>query len=331
MKIPVIALGLLLAGPRVGATSEPLPDWADPARQTAGWVPGAELLGPENVSVPELPPLTESNEEPLPSFAEIPNAFLNDYFAERPASLLVDPQNLLSKVDHDKRLGFLTYHAGDSAIDLVVYLIPGDQEVPSEVREEELGERLFSSGRPSVAILYFFGAPERTRLHLSPSLAVEIPISEQRQVLENCVIQAMEKAAPTEQLERFLVQMSIRSYLLERMIADPEFAGHRVAKASLAQTKAKKPEKESAALVWARPLIEKYGVLALLGVLIMAVVWGMSLWLRGRTRYRFPDFEVEPRLGGAHAAGIGAVISFASAAVPPASQRTQVPDYLRRA
>ncbi|RYD41508.1 MAG: hypothetical protein EOP85_12590 [Verrucomicrobiaceae bacterium] len=30
-------------------------------------------------------------------------------------------------------------------------------------------------------------------------------------------------------------------------------------------------------------------------------------------------------------AGVGAVISFASASLPPASQRDQVPDYLRRA
>ena len=61
------------------------------------------------------------------------------------------------------------------------------------------------------------------------------------------------------------------------------------------------------------------------------VLFGLSRWLRLSGRYRFPEFEVEPRLGGAHAAGVGAVISFASAAVPPASQRNQVPDYLRRA
>jgi hypothetical protein len=54
-------------------------------------------------------------------------------------------------------------------------------------------------------------------------------------------------------------------------------------------------------------------------------------WLKRRTRHLFPDFEVEPRLGGAHAAGVGAVISFASATVPPATQRDAMPDYLRRA
>jgi hypothetical protein len=67
----------------------------------------------------------------------------------------------------------------------------------------------------------------------------------------------------------------------------------------------------------------------LLATLLTA--FGFNHWLKIRARYRFPEFDVEPRLGGAHAAGVGAVISFASAAVPPASQRDQVPDYLRRA
>ena len=53
--------------------------------------------------------------------------------------------------------------------------------------------------------------------------------------------------------------------------------------------------------------------------------------LRRRARYRFPEFEVEPRLGGPHAAGVGAVISFGRAAPSPAFQREQMPEYLRRA
>jgi hypothetical protein len=64
---------------------------------------------------------------------------------------------------------------------------------------------------------------------------------------------------------------------------------------------------------------------------VLAAAGALGWWLRRRARYRFPELDVEPRLGGAHAAGVGAVISFASAALPPASQRDQVPDYLRRA
>jgi hypothetical protein len=37
---------------------------------------------------------------------------------------------------------------------------------------------------------------------------------------------------------------------------------------------------------------------------------------------------VPPRMGGAHAAGIGAVISFGSTTQSPSSQRNEVPDYL---
>jgi hypothetical protein len=80
-------------------------------------------------------------------------------------------------------------------------------------------------------------------------------------------------------------------------------------------------------------LKETYGKVAVpvatvVGLLLSAL--GLNHWLRRRARYRFPEFEVEPRLGGAHAAGVGAVISFASASLPPASQRDQTPDYLRR-
>jgi hypothetical protein len=56
----------------------------------------------------------------------------------------------------------------------------------------------------------------------------------------------------------------------------------------------------------------------------------LRFWHKRRALYRFPDFEVESRLGGAHAAGVGGVISFANATVPPASQRNQLPEYLRR-
>lgn len=61
------------------------------------------------------------------------------------------------------------------------------------------------------------------------------------------------------------------------------------------------------------------------------VLCSALMWWRRRARFRFPEFEVEPRLGGSHAAGIGAVISFGSAAIPPAMQREQLPDYMRRA
>jgi hypothetical protein len=92
--------------------------------------------------------------------------------------------------------------------------------------------------------------------------------------------------------------------------------------------------KKSSVPEWVRPMqaaIQPYILPS--GVLLGSLFAGglTTTLIRRRKRYRFPEFDVEPRLGAAHAAGVGAVISFASAAVPPAAQRDQVPDYLRRA
>lgn len=323
------------------ASSGPaLPTWNGIERKelaAAGWVPGGLLLAgdaDDAASQPAEPLQVEppSPEEiagdltPAPAVAE---KFLPAYFAERPGSFLIDPQNLLGPADFRDRLGFLNYHASDSSIDLFVYVFGGDEEIPSEVRKEELVERFFSGGRPAAIVYYYFGAPQRSVVYLSPSLTDAISAAEQHRALESSTMQALERTKPAEQIEKFLVQMSIRIYWMERMIA-----GETVplpASASPAGAAEENAAGKSAKFAWIQELGLKHSVPAalLLGGLLTA--FGLGGWLRQRARYRFPEFEVEPRLGGAHAAGVGAVISFASAAVPPASQRDQVPDYLRRA
>ena len=58
------------------------------------------------------------------------------------------------------------------------------------------------------------------------------------------------------------------------------------------------------------------------GLLVAGCVVGVCL--RRRVRYLLPVVEVEPRLDGDRAAGIGAVISFANAAVSLTSQRDRL-------
>ena len=125
--------------------------------------------------------------------------------------------------------------------------------------------------------------------------------------------------------------MSIRIYWMERM-ADGTAGEAMEGLPDGGRTRAF-PKKEAPAETpmkipaWAR--LAGWVFAAALGGILS--VWSLVMWWRGRARYRFPEFEVEPRLGGSHAAGIGAVISFASPAIPPAMQRNQVPDYMRRA
>jgi hypothetical protein len=142
------------------------------------------------------------------------------------------------------------------------------------------------------------------------------------------VIPALKEIEPARQIETFLVQMSIRIYWMERMMI-----GEEQDKQTAAAPVIKAPEK-SGLREFLRPHLEKTSqhvvpATSLAGALLLA--FALRIWLKRRARHFFPDFGVEPRLGGAHAAGVGAVISFASATVPPATQRDAMPDYLRRA
>ncbi len=329
------------------APSEPgLPAWKDGERarmEKEGWIAGAQLLtddpppgeetrkDQEDNELAEVQPTPEEIAEPVVPPNRIPEKFWPAYFGEKPKSFLTDPQGLLGTTEYRDRLNFLNYHASDSSIDLYVYVFTGDQEIPGEVREEELIERFFSEGRAAAVVFYFMEAPQLSVLYLSPSLTDSIPTSEQRRALEGSMMQAFSKLDPTSQLESFLVQMSIRLYWMERLTGGgPAMDLPIIASAPIRSGKGPK-NSNLADLVG--PWIERAKPLALqAAVLASCLVSGIVVtWVfRRRMRYRFPEFEVEPRLGGAHAAGVGAVISFASATLPPASQKDQVPDYLRR-
>jgi hypothetical protein len=256
-------------------------------------------------------------------FDEIPEAYRKAYFEKKPDGFLIDPQRLLGPVVGRDRSAFLKYHAGDSSIDLHVYLLGGNQKIPDATKCEELVEKFFSKGKPSAVAFYPFGAPERTVLHLSPGLKEAVPDAENKRALASSVMQAVEKSDPSGQLEAFLVQMSIRLYWMERMLGKEDAVVDEAADLL--------PERSKEAVMPEEGLSEKLEPLLALvreWALEVGAVFGVGLlmvlalvWSRLRARRVLPDFVVEPRLGGEHGAGVGAVISFANASVPPASQR----------
>lgn len=351
MNVPRIVIATVLGlGVLSAARQEPpLPVW-DPEERSAleesGWVPGAILLNPE--PLPDVPdaevaePVPPGLENPTDAElavdesppAPVPEEFIGDYFAARPESFLVDPQGLLGSEPYAERLGFLNYHADDSSIDFFIYVFGGDQEIPSDVRGEETIERFFSEGVPAAIVFYFLGAPERSIFYLSPSLTDVVAAPEQRRALQSSMMQAFSRTDPIDEFVAFSVQMSIRIYWMERMLSG-DAVGEPPADGAAADLAAPVdgPAADQASAKPPGPLAEFVALVALPAALVLSALVtlaGLGFWLKVRARYRFPDFEVEPRLGGPHAAGIGAVISFASAASPPASQRDQVPDYLRR-
>lgn len=332
------AVLLLFASGSVMARSEPpLPIWG--AEDRARMEEDGALLLLNFDSLPgedeELKGLAEVIENPTPEELsaapeeerEVPEGYLAAYFESRPEGYLVDPQGLLSTRERKDLEAFLEHHGGDSSIDLHVYLFGADQQIPSEVREEEIVERLYSMGKPAAVIYYYVGAPQRAAMYLSPVITDSVSAAEQRRALESSVMRGFGSTQPAEQLEAFLVQMSIRIYWMERMVEGTAVETME----SIPGVGDGRPVQAERQEVVNTSWMKMLGVLIATGLGGSLVLWSSAMWWRGRARFHFPEFEVEPRLGGSHAAGIGSVISFGSASIPPAMQRKQVPDYMRRA
>lgn len=340
-SINIMLAAVLAMGMPIATAEQDMPAWKNGKPDAAEPLSGSVLLtdDPETEEGADANAVVPTLEQPAASeiassavgLIEVPEKYWPAYFAERPKTFLVDPQDLLSPADKRERLAFLNYHASDSSIDLFVYLFGSDQEIPGEVRQEELAERLFSEGRPAAIVFYFMGAPDRSVLRLSPSLVNKVPAAEQRRTLESSVMQSLTKADASGQFEAFLVQMSIRIYWIERLIGS---GGEQAAEAEAPAKPTKERDRKSKLMELLKPHLEKARQLAIPGAITIGALLCLSalrFWIKRRALYRFPDFEVETRLGGAHAAGVGGVISFASATIPPASQRDQLPEHLRRA
>lgn len=335
---------LLLFAQIAFANNEPiLPLWHPDERKQMihdGWIAGAtiltnQILPPEQMEAETPlhiePPRVDELATALEGEKDISEKYLAAYFEEKPKGHLVDPQELLSSSERKDIEALLDRHSGDSSIDMYVYVFRAAEQIPSDVREEELVERLYSAGKPALVVFYYLGESKRSKVYLSPVMADAVSAAEQRRALESSVMQSFGSAKSYDQLKAFLGEMSIRIYWMERMAAgaaNKTTQDYPEGDASTNDHRKDKPVKKKFKIPeWGLKAASIFAV-AFGGILVIS---GLVVWCRARAKHRFPLFEVEPRLGGSHAAGIGAVISFASAAIPPAMQRNQVPDYTRRA
>lgn len=244
------------------------------------------------------------------------------YFSKRPSALLHDPQKLLGKSDADKQLEFLRYHAGDSSIDLQIYLFKGDEILAGDFDGEALVDRLFTGGRPAAVAFYFLGQPKRAQLHLSPDLDEAVPDARRRASLQSAIAKADEDTTAVGQLEKFAVQMTLQIYWMEKLLEQHRLRPPAVV-AAVPQTPAQEKEQRDAGFLEAgleglrresRPLIAAAAGLLVLLILMLALRWR-------RSRIRFVDVGMAARLGGNYGAHCGSIIRFASATRSPSRQR----------
>ena len=169
---------------------------------------------------------------------------------------------------------------------------------------------------------------EKSDIYVSPLISDSVSAADQRRALASSVEEALEKPDKVAQFEAFCVQLAIRIYWMERatgLVTEVETTPQL---RPLAKLEKKKEEKPSAMKAKVEAVVAAWGPSAgIMGTALLVVAGGLTL-ARRQARYRFPVFDVPPRMGSAHAAGIGAVISFGSTTQSPSSQRNEVPDYL---
>lgn len=311
----------------------PLPRWSDADAERL--MQGEDLISDalfrpiseEELAAPVLDGIT------LPDFmaelleqgdpTEIAAEDLVKYFDQKPKSFLTDPQKLLSRQEYRDRLSFLKYHASDSKVGFYVYVFDEKQIIPPHISAEDIFQRCFPDAGPTALLFYFMGAPERAIIHLSPDLMTAVGRAESARARQSAINQATVKSQAVDQLDGFCVQMSIRIYWMEKALE----AGV-IAPAEPEPQAIPAPAHQKYAEIL-RHWWSEWKVPFCITIAVLVVGGWFGQWRRSRRKYRLPAFPVAERLGGKHAAGVGAVISFAQANRPAAAQREQLPEDLR--
>ncbi len=292
--------------------------------------PDAKIEPP--VPVVELPEPVEEPEEPEEDETVISAKQMAEYFQEIPRDergapiFLSDPQELLSQQEFRDRETFLQYHSSESNVDMHVYLFDQRQEIPDDADIDTVYQQLFAKDGPVALVFYHLDAPDRAQFLLGPKIRAVISQDEQNRALRAAIREAFEKSDAAYQLDNFLVELSIRLYWIERemKVATATRQARRLERENEPISVGKGSEEDNFRLV-GRMMFLFFGL-----VLSGLSLWAGWIWLQSRRKCLFPEVECGPLLDAPHAAGVGAVIFFNNAQLPPSRQRDQMPDYLQR-
>lgn len=238
------------------------------------------------------------------------------------SAFLRDPQDLLSQQEFRDCASFLNYHSDESAINIVLNLFDERQEVAEGYKIEkvvQLHGDLFKDSGPVVLVYFYLGAPNRAQLMMSPEIRAVIPQDEQERALRAAIIEAFEKTDEALQLDSFLGELSTRLYWIERELEiaglHEEVTGVQPVEALLV------PERSFEGSSLRGSMRAGLFILSALVVLVVGILaWR---WKLRQRKYYFPEVDDERVFGAPHAAGAGAVVSFADPHLPPSRQRHQ--------
>lgn len=247
-----------------------------------------------------------------------PEALVNEYGSDLRDGWLADPQHLLRVTDFREQQEFLAYHASDSGVAIRCLIFDRDDTVPAELEADRIFRVLPPERKPTVLLHYFRGAPERARLAADPVLAGVCGPERLEQMRREAVLAAGDHSLPAEALSSFCVQASIQALAIERMLEHPPELADSSTTAEVAEV-----ERPPLAVFW-----QERGTLVLASMGMGSVLFGFLFFGVRRASYGFPDLDVEPRFGAAHAAGVGAVVSFGDTTQSAGSQKERSRDPL---
>ncbi|MDB6074889.1 MAG: hypothetical protein JWO89_2529 [Verrucomicrobiaceae bacterium] len=183
--------------------------------------PSADLsrfLLPSLLKSSRTHPAPEAAAPSTTALAEVSGEFLRKCEGAPATTRLIDPNHELSETAAEDFDRFLTFHASDSRIPFTLVILGRSQKL-----REGAGVARFASGSAasgsSALVVSPYGEPWRTRFFVSQPIRDAVPSGYLNSLLESCIRDAMRATDPDEQLHRLLVQLSIRLFWVQRMLA----------------------------------------------------------------------------------------------------------------
>jgi len=232
---------------------------------------------------------------------------------------LIDPQQFLNAHSRRRIEGAIAKHSMTSVLPVYLYVFGGHQYLSESVTPESIyQEKLLGDGARepvrAVVVFYFMGEPQRARGYLHGGVDGEADVYAVKELLRKsarAAAQSDAEAAPSEseELQRFIGELSRRMFWVERELIKPQFS-----KEKPQQVAEKKPSRLDSLTQWFQKLRADDSLspvwYSLLGLLLLGMVLVLR-FIRIRTKkYHFPEPICSHRLGAENGAELSELISY---------------------
>lgn len=237
------------------------------------------------------------------NFRLVDGELLDQYLDSRPESGLIDPQDILDSEERDKIEELIAGHDMKSAMPLSINVLRHGQNL--SLTEDDLKLRLLkmSKNKSAIVVFYFYGYARGAKGYV---LLEDQGFIEDWEVEELFLKSAKDANILIENfsaLERFVTDISKRSYWIEQRLMPPVIAEKSDA---LKDTKSKQQRDWNAFQL----ILTEHTMTIILALWVIAAGAWYYLWSRKWRKFVMPDSDVPVRLGADYGATVSDLIEF---------------------